>query len=63
MKEHMVVFQKTLGKDHKARQCRLISVFLVSLCLPNGGSTFRLNAVGITTSNTDNANDGYAATA
>ena len=24
MKEHMVVFQKTLGKDHKARQCRLI---------------------------------------
>ena len=33
-----------------------------SLCLPNGGSTFRLNAVGITTSNTDNANDGYSAT-
>ena len=33
-----------------------------SLCPPNGGSTFRLNAVGITTSNTYNANDGYSAT-
>ena len=33
----------------------------ISLFLPNGGVTFRLNAVGNTTSNTDNANDGYAA--
>jgi hypothetical protein len=28
MKEHMVVFQKILGKDHKARQ-RLITILLL----------------------------------